>query len=51
MFRNFNKLIPEMVKYSELRKLLNKDIYQYMKDGNVEILKLKKKNLNHMKIF
>ena len=22
MFRNFNKLIPEMVKYSELRKII-----------------------------
>ena len=51
MFRNFNKLIPEMVKYSELRKIIKQRNIPVNERWECRDFKIKEKNIETYEDF
>ena len=51
MFRNFNKLIPEMVKYSELRKIIKQRNIPILERWECRDFKIKEKKFESYEEF
>lgn len=51
MFRNFNKLIPEMVKYSELRKIVKQRTIPVHERWECRDFKIKDKKIESYEEF